>query len=202
MEEIALQDFGFSEMYEWSNSVDVTPGEMFALFTTFDKNNPDKIKIYGESDEDMVLGITTINTVTTSDDPNDWKYRYMTTNTGDILLQKEVLAVGQKLYDEGNEMAFIKTFPWEHLIRIENKQYDPTKNYVKRSNRNEWIRVSLLGKTFVKDDGTLKPGDYCKPYVGKIKNLWGKAVKAEKTDVNKYYVLNRVSDDVVMILYK
>lgn len=198
---IVIQDFGYSEMYEWADPSIVTPGGMFGLFVTFDENNPSKIKLYGNLKSEPILGITTINAAVTSDDPNEWKYRYMTTETGDILLQKEKLAVGQKVYDEQNELAFIQTRPWEHYIKIQNKAFE-NKEYTKRSNRFEWIRVSLLGKTFVKDDGTLQPGDYCTPYTGKIKDMWGKAVKASDKSKNKYYVLSRISDNVIMILYK
>ena len=122
---------------------------------------------------------------------------------GDIYLQREKLAVGQKVYDQIKEMAYIKTSPWEHLIPIENEKFDNTLPYVKRSNRNEWVRVNLLGKVIVADDGKCQSGDYCKIYTGKLEAKQGTVVPAKDTDdVKKYYVIRRVSEKTILILNK
>lgn len=201
-DEIAIQDFGFSEMYEWNNNDIPVPEKRFGMFVTFSKDNPTQIELYGKHNDDYVLGITTINSVMDSDDPKEWKYKYMVTDIGDILLQKEKLAVGTKQYDENLEMAFIRTYPWEHLIKITNKEYDDSKTYVKRSHRVEWVRVNLLGKVIVRDDGTCVGGSYCKPYSGNIKDKYGTAVPASKDDKNAYYVLGRISESAILIVNK
>ena len=199
-EYIKIQQFGFSEMYEWYN---LPNNELrFAKFVTFSKEDPTKIELYGKSADDKILGITTINSIIDSDDPDEWKFKYMITDVGDILLQKEKLAVGTKQYDENLELAYIRTYPWEHLIKIQNKGFDATKDYVKRSNREEWIRVNLLGKCIVRDNGKCVPGGYCTPYVGKLKDQYGFAVPAKDTDTNKYYVMGRISDNAILIVNK
>ena len=124
-DEIKIQDFGYSEMYEWNEIPD--DDSKLARFVTFSKNDPSKIELYGDNENDYVLGISTINSVVDSDNPDEWKYKYMVTDTGDILLKKERLAVGVKEYDENLEIAFIHTYPWEHFIKIENKMFDKTK---------------------------------------------------------------------------
>lgn len=199
-EEIKIQGFGYSEMYEWQNPPEGVNN--FAKFVTFSKDEPTKIVPYGKNSDDMVLGISTVNAITTSDDPDNWVKRYMVTETGDIILQKERLAVGQKEYDENLEMAFIHTFPWEHLIRVDNKEYDSSKQYVKRSARLEWVRVNLIGKAIVYDNGECNVGEWCTPYVGKIKAKWGTAIPAKETDVHKFYVLERINEKCIMILNK
>lgn len=199
-EDIKIQEFGYSEMYEWENIPEQE--NRFARFVTFSKENPVQIELYGKSDEDFVLGVSTINSMIDSDDPDEWKYKYMVTDVGDVLLQKEKLAVGTKQYDENLEMAFIRTYPWEHYIKINNKDFDSSKQYVKRSNRQEWVRINLLGKVILHDDGTCKQGEYCKPYVGKIKDKYGCAVPATKDDKNKFYVLGRITNDTILIVNK
>lgn len=200
VDEIKIQDFGYSEMYEWYKLPN--DDSKLARFVTFSKSDPSKIVLYGDDENDYVLGISTINSVIDSDNPDEWKYKYMVTDTGDILLKKERLAVGVKEYDENLEMAFIHTYPWEHFIKIKNKKFDDSKKYVKRSNRNEWIRINLLGKVLVKDNGKCVPGSYCKPYCGDEKELYGTAIPAEKTDNNSFYVMHRLSNDVIMIINK
>lgn len=195
-----IQRFGYSEMYEWAK----LPLQEHRLgrFVTFSKDSPDKIVPVSKT-TDYVLGVTTVNSLIDSDDPSDWKYKNICNEYGDLYLTNEKLAVGAKVYDQVNEMNFIKTYPWEHYVPIENKYFDKSKKYIKRSNREEWIRVNLLGKVIVFDDGTCKAGEWCIPYSGKIKELQGSAIPApDKTKQQKFYVLGRISDKTILILNK
>lgn len=200
MNEDLIQKFGFSEMYEW----DYIPETINKIgrFVTFSKDQPEKINLFGESENDDVLGITTICSVVDSDNPTHWKYAYLCNEVGDVYLKKERLAVGNKLYDQFNEMNYIKTFPWEHYIQIPSEQYDKEKEYKRRTERPEWIRVNLMGKTIVFDNGECKAGEYCKPYVGRMKENWGSAVPGTKDDPNSFYVLRRMSKNTIIILNK
>jgi len=195
-----IQRFGYSEMYEWAK----LPLQEHRLgrFVTLSKDSPDKIVPVSKT-TDYVLGVTTVNSLIDSDDPSDWKYKNICNEYGDLYLTNEKLAVGTKVYDQVNEMNFIKTYPWEHYVPIENKYFDKSKKYIKRSNREEWIRVNLLGKAIVFDDGTCKAGEWCIPYSGKIKELQGSAIPApDKTKQQKFYVLGRISDKTILILNK
>lgn len=194
-----IQKFGYSEMYEW----DEVPANNIrnGRFVTFSKNNPTKISLANKKDQ-YIIGVTTVNTAIDSDNPNEWKYKNMCNQYGDLYLRKEKLAVGEKVYDQLNEMNYIKTRPWEHFIPIENKYFNKEAKYVKRSNRAEWTRVNILGKCIVFDDGKCKAGEYCTFYNGKIKENYGMAVPADENTEQKWYVLERLSDTTVMILYK
>ena len=119
-----------------------------------------------------------------------------------MYLRKEKLAVGQKVYDQILEMNYIRTSPWEHYIPIPNKQYDSSKNYVKRTNRPEWVRVTLIGKAIVEDNGECKAGEFCTPYTGKVKTLRGTVVPAQADSKHKYYVLERLSEKTILVLNK
>lgn len=195
-----IQEFGYTEMYEWAKVINNE--NKLGKFVTFDKEISGKITFAHDNDE--ILGVSTVCAVNTSDDPDEWKYSYLCNEYGDLYLKKERLAVGTKLYDQYSEMNYIKTYPWEHFIKIENKYLDKNKKYVKRSNRPEWIRVNLIGKTIVQDNGECKPGEYCTVYSGKMKELWGIAIPydSKKTKNKKFYVLERLSDNTILILNK
>ena len=195
-----IQEFGYTEMYEWA----VVPNHESRLgrFVTFDKEKHDMI--IPAHNDDFILGVTTVCATNTSDDPEEWKFSYLCNEYGDLYLQKERLAVGTKQYDQFNEMNYIRTYPWEHYIKIENKYLEKDKKYVKRSKRVEWIRVNLLGKTIVKDNGECQPGKFCTVYSGKLKENWGIAVPYDekKSKNKKFYVLDRLSENTILILNK
>ena len=198
MQPIKLQPFGYSEFYEWENPQTTT----FARFVTFSKNNPNKIVPFGADPNGFLLGVTTINSLIDSDDNDVWHNKFKKNEVGDYLIEKERLAVGSKIYDENLEISLIKTFPWEHMIQIPTDEYDETKNYVPRSKRTEWVRVNLIGKCIVFDNGTCTPGQYCTPYTGKLKGKQGSAIPATEDSKHKFYVLERISDTTILIVNK
>lgn len=194
-----INKFGFSEMYEWKQ----IPQNPLGIFVSFDNERPDKIVPYGEVRGAKVLGISTVNSTIDSDDPNEWKYSYMCNEVGDMYLKKEKLAVGGEVYDQVLELNYIQTRPWEHFIPIDNPALDKSKKYVPRTARVEWVRVNLLGKAIIRDNGECVPGQYCQPYVGHLKEFFGTAVPAVKdSNLQKYYVLARLSEKSILVLNK
>ena len=191
-----IQNFGYSEMYEWSN----VSNRNFGIFVQFDKRNPNKIEPY--TGDGVLLGVSTICSVLESDDPDNWKYAYIVNEVGDFYLKEETLAVGIKDYDQNEEMSFIKTQPWKHYVKVEVDGYDSSKKYVRRSDRAEWVRVNVLGKVIVRDNGECVPGQFCEPVVGtKDKEFVGTAKPAEKdSKLPKFYVLERLSSNSILIL--
>ena len=199
MNEKLINRFGYSEMYEWN----IFPGQenKYGRFVQFNKLNFDQINLAYDENID-VLGISTVNFVAVSDNPNDWHLKYLTNEFGDTFMTKERLAVGNKVYDQIEEFSYIRTFPYEQYIPIENKEFDRNKKYSKRTERSEWIAVTMIGKAIVKDDGKCEPGKYCKPKFSEITEEAGIAIPAEKEDKNSFYVLSRVSKNTIMILMK
>ena len=194
-----IQKFGYSEMYEWLNVP--RPEYRLGRFVTFSTDVPGKIVPVSKKGQ-YVIGVTTVNSICDSDDPENWRYKNICNEYGDVYLRKEKLAVGTKVYDQVNEINFIKTYPWEHYVPIENQNFNKDLKYAKRSRRQEWIRVNLMGKAVVFDDGTCKPGEWCTPYVGKIKELQGSAMPASESDANRYYVIERAGEKTILILNK
>ena len=194
-----IQKFGYSEMYEWAE----VPNQNNKLgrFVTFSDVNPDKI-VGVSKDNQYVLGVTTVNAVVESDNPDEWKYKNLCNEYGDLYLRKEKLAVGEKVYDQLNEINYIQTRPWEHFITIDNKYYDKNAKYIKRTNRIEWTRVNIIGKCIVYDEGKCEPGTWCTTYKGKLKEKFGMAVPATEKSKNKWYVLERLSEKTILIFFK
>jgi len=196
MNEKFVNQFGFCEMYEWS----LYPGDdnRFGRFVQFDKNKPEFVRIAG-NDETPIIGVSSINYAAVSDNPNYWHNKYMFNEFGDIYMMKERLAVGAKQYDQLNEFSFIKTFPYEQFIPIDNPEFDKSKKYDKRSVRREWSIVTIKGKAIITDDGKCKPGEYCKPIFSDDYETAGKAQPANKNEENSFYVIKRMSDTTIMI---
>lgn len=194
-----INPVGYSEMYEWK---EMPPNSPYGLFVTFDDGEPSKVVTVKSASQDHILGVTTVQTVTTSDDPSNWKYAYMCNEVGDKFLKNDKIAIGVKEYDQLEEFSYIHTKPYNHYVQVPNKYYNPEQNYVKRSNRKEWVRVNLLGKVIVRDNGECKPGEYCQPATcGKSKKLRGYAVPAEMDTYGwKFYVTSRITENTIEIL--
>lgn len=197
MEGQYIQPFGYTEMYEWVRA----PIKRFGLFVQFSKRYPNRIEPYHDSNA-ILAGVSSICAVTESDNPKQWKYAYMCNNVGDVFVKEETLAVGVKCYDQDKEMSYMSTRPWKHYIKIPNEYLDEKRTYVPRTARSEWVRVTLLGKALVEDDGTIIPGGYCMPYTGDDMEKAGTAVRWDGKSPVKFYVLERMTNNSIMILYK
>ena len=93
-------------------------------------------------------------------------------------------------------MPYVATYKDKEVVPVINEQFDKTKKYVKRSDRQEWIRVNLLGKCIVVDDGNCIPGQYC--LVGDN----GIAVPSYSKVNYGYYVIDRLTENTIMIFFK
>ena len=195
---IIKNTFGFAEMYEWAD----IPEIKFGRFVQF-SNEKDKTHcIKYATDADKIIGVSTINSCIISDNPEEWFLKYAFNEYGDGYFQKKQIAVAEKQYDDINELSYIKTSSKEVYAPLINDFFDPDKTYIPRYNRQEWSRVNLLGKCIVEDNGQCVAGEYCTLYQGNNKEKEGTAIPANDTDNNKWYVLNRVSEKTIFILFK
>lgn len=191
-----INKVGYSEMYEWAK----IPDNIFGVFVTFDDREPNKI-IPTKSASDSILGITTIQSTVESDNPDHWKYSYLCNEVGDRYLKKERIGIGVKEYDQVNELSYIHTMPMDHFVEVHTPQYDKDREYVPRTARREWVRVNLIGKVIVLDNGECKPGEWCEPYTGKEKKNFGHAVPADfSRPGTKFYVLQRLTEKSIEIV--
>ena len=94
------------------------------------------------------------------------------------------------------EVPMIKKSLGYFPVPRENADYDPTKEYSNRSNRPEWDTVGMMGKLYVRDDGTAAINDY----VTVSTTTDGVATKAEgRTSMR---VMERVNDHIIRVCFK
>ena len=192
-----MNQFGYSEMYEWSElfKFNIVP---YGRFVTFDNNEPGKIRLGHTSD--YIIGVTTINAVCTSDNPEEWQGKYLCNEYGDCLLQEKDIATAHEHYDDVKEIPYIATIKDTKIVPIINDEYDPSKEYVRRSERSEWVRVNLIGKCIVVDNGECQPGKFCT--VGENGIAKPTDISRGMPYVNKWYVIDRLTDNTIMIFFK
>ena len=93
----------------------------------------------------------------------------------------------------------ITTLPDGTKTTTVNPDYDPTKQYIPRSQRKEWTTIGLLGKLCVRDDGSCHPGCYCSCENGIAVH---KQCKTSTIGNDcRWKVIKRISKNVVQILY-
>lgn len=198
---------GFSEMYEIGNfDENLNKTDYLGKFVQFSEKYPGYVDI--ATDSSKIIGVTTPLSTVTSDDPDYWYRKYVFNELGDTYVKNEPIAIGKREYNSILEKSYIRTQKIDvNYVPLVNKDYNPENEYNKRSVRVEWIKVNLLGKVIVYDDGKCNAGDYCKLYSGKDSTKNGTAVKATNKDIannniNTYYVICRVSPKTIMILFK
>ena len=199
--------FGFAEMYQIGVlNKEINKIDYLGRFVQFSNEYPNCIDL--ATDQSQIIGVSSVTSVATSDDPDYWFNKYSYNELCDTYVVNKPIAFGEKKYDSISEKAYIETRKidpnYEPML---NPEFDSKKDYVKRSLRNEWVRVTLLGKVVVHDDGTCNEGDKCKLYTGSDKDKIGFATKATDKDiksssVNTYHVLCRVSKNTIMIFFK
>ena len=94
------------------------------------------------------------------------------------------------------EVPMIKKSLGYFPVPRENADYDPTKEYSNRSNRPEWDTVGMMGKLYVRDDGTAAINDY----VTVSATTDGVATKAENRTSMR--VMERVNDHIIRVCFK
>lgn len=143
----------------------------------FVKLDGEKI-LLAKSIDDDILGIVSGNPSVVGDSYEDqWQGQYLTDIYGELLTEDYT--------DEDGTTRKV----W-----VLNPDYDPDKQYVPRSERQEWSAVGMMGKLIVIDDGTCSPNDYCVPTIGGI---------ATKSDGRAgYRVLSRIDDTHIKVLIK
>ena len=197
--QLKLNEFGFSEMYEWST---IPKNCRYGRIVQFNDEDSNLIQLAKNNTD--IIGVTTINTVVTSDLSEDrWIAKYIFDEYGDFYMQEKIIAIGTKAFDNVNEFAYISTRKQKIYEQIEYEKFDPTKEYIPRNNRAEWIRVNLIGKCIVEDFGSCENSKYCKLYSGDDENLYGSVVPADENDnCPKWRILYRFSEKTLMIFFK
>ncbi|MFT9494489.1 peptidase G2 autoproteolytic cleavage domain-containing protein [Anaerosolibacter sp.] len=157
----------YAEMFETIDGKPIDAG----YYVTLEGN---KIRKATASDQ-YILGVTTVTPAILGDSAAlGWKNKYMTDEWGRVL------------YHEVDVSGKIEKHP------ILNPKWDPSKAYVPRIERPEWMAVALVGKVLLRDDGTSQENGYCKP------NDEGVAMASSEG----YRVLKRMGRNQILVLFR
>lgn len=131
-------------------------------------------QLYKAENINNVIGVTsgTYGLLGTGEPFGQWKGKYKKDNLGRPVVD-----------GEGN--------------LIISEQYDESLEYEERGNRPEWSPVGLMGQLHVYDDGTCQAGQYCK-----CGEKGTATLSAEEDTCQRWFVLERVSDNTIKILFK
>lgn len=167
----------YAEYFEWADGnpeAEDRVGYLVAL-------DGDKIRLATPDDE--ILGVIS-GTVAVLGDNYEWQWqgKYLTDDYGRVIFD-----MVDKYEEYEGEQVYLGTFPEPRI----NPDWDETATYIPREKRKEWDAVGLLGKLYVRDDGTCKPNDYIKVGADGIAT-----VSAEKTNMR---VMSRKTDNIIKV---
>ena len=183
----------YAEYFEWSDG-NPNNEDRVGYFVTFDNDNPEKIKLANSSD-DYILGIVSGMPSIIGNGDEDWKKRYILDDFGRYIKEEfeyEIEEPTEELDEEGN--IIFNTVKKTGTKWKENPDYDNTKEYTPRDQRQEWSAIGMLGVLSVYDDGTCEVNGFCKVSDGGI------ATKSE--DKNDYRVISRLKDNIVRVVFR
>jgi len=142
----------YSEHEEWADG-NPDNEDRAGHFVTYVGN---KIR-YANSDDEYILGVVSATPAVVGDgDIGYWRGRFETDVFGRIIYEKAEV-VRHRVNDKGEdeEYTVIQDVPKTA------SDYDPTREYIPRSQRPEWSPVGTHGKLIVIDDGTCEVDGYC-----------------------------------------
>ena len=182
----------YAELFQWLDDNNKKEDRV-GLFVTLDG---EKIRV-AEPEDTYILGVVSACPSVLGDVYDDqWKGMYETDIYGRPIFEEvEVPAETMEVPDPENpEQTITKVICKAHKeIRQKlNPNYDPTQEYIPRSERPEWDAVGMMGKLVVIDDGTCKVNGWCTVGNGGI------ATNSEKR--TKYRVMARLDKTHVKIM--
>lgn len=175
----------YAEYFEW---LDGNPEEEDRVGYIV-KLNGDKIE-FANADDD-ILGIIS-GTMTVLGDNAEWYWqgKYLTDDFGRIIYEdkaEKAIEFNQETGEE--EEVVIAIFPAPKL----NPNYDADMPYENRKVRPEWDAVGMMGKLYVRDDGTAQVNGYVTANNG--------IATASGTRTNMR-VMERVSENIIRVCLK
>lgn len=178
----------YAEYFEWLDEND-NVDDRVGYIVTLEGN-----KIKFANSEDDVLGIVS-GTATVLGDNAEWEWqgKYLKDEFGRKIIDWVEHKSTTTIYnDDGTSKEKEISLGFFPEPRI-NPAYNENEEYVNRYWRPEWDAVGLMGKLFVRDNGSCQVGGYVKPDNGIA------IPSVEKTNMR---VLKRVNDNVIQVLLK
>lgn len=181
----------YAEFFEWLDG-NLDNEDRIGLLVTLDGEN---IKLANSNDE--ILGIISGTAAVLGDNYEcEWNGKYLTDEFGRVQYESveefydEVIGIDEETNEPITEKKSLGFF--KHPIL--NPDYDSTKEYINRANRPEWDTVGMIGKLYVRDDGSCEVNGYAAACENGIATT-----SLEKTNMR---VLSRVSENIIKVLLK
>lgn len=175
----------YAEFFEWADE-NTNNEDRVGFFVTLDG-----LKIKKAKSGDYILGIVSGNPCVVGNSDEEWKGRYITDNFNRYITEsyKEPFTYFDE--EKGEEV----TIEMDCTKFKENPDYDPEKEYEQRENRPEWDYIGMIGVLPVYDDGSCQINGYC------TVNDDGIATACERGE-NAYRVVDRVTDNIIKVIFK
>lgn len=177
----------YAEYFEWKDG-NPNNEDRVGYIVTLDGD-----KIVKATSGDDVLGICSGTAMVLGDSAEwNWSKRYLTDDFGRIIYE-DYDVEHEEVKDE-NTGKVIEEAWTEHIhAPKQNPDYDASQPYTKRADRPEWQIVGMMGKIYVRDDGSCVVNGYAD-----VKD--GIATKA--TGKTNMRVMARVNENIVRVLLK
>lgn len=173
----------YAEFFEWKDGNPEAEDRVGYIVTL----DGDKMTFANEGD--YILGVVSGTATVLGDNPEwNWAKRWVTDDFGRI--QYEDVVIHHEAEERNGE-----TIPaWDETIKapVVNPNYNPDQSYTRRADRKEWDAVGMMGKLYVRDDGTCQVNGYAKPING----------VATASTSGTMRVIERVSDNVIKVVIK
>ena len=170
----------YAEYFEWADG-NPNNEDRVGYIVALEGN---KIRLATGSDD--VLGIISGTATVLGDDAEwNWKGKYLKDNFGRIIYEDK------EIFEEDAEGNLVST--GYHSVPVINPEYNPEEKYIPRKDRAEWDAVGMMGKLYVRDDGSADVGDYV---------FASNGVATISASLTNMRVLERISPDVIRVLLK
>ena len=169
----------YAEFFEWKDGNPEAEDRVGYIVSL----DGDKLILANEGD--YILGVVSGTATVLGDNPEwNWAKRWVTDDFGRIQYEDKVIH-----HEAKDDIP-----AWDETIKapITNPDYDPNQKYIKRADRPEWSAVGMMGKLYVRDDGTCQVNGYAKPING----------VATASTSGTMRVIERVSDNVIRVVIK
>ncbi len=173
----------YAEFFEWKDGNPEAQDRVGYIVSL----DGDKLTLANEGD--YILGVVSGTATVLGDNPEwNWAKRWVTDDFGRIQYEDKVI------HHEAEERNGETIPAWDETIKapVVNPDYDPDQSYTKRANRPEWDAVGMMGKLYVRDDGTCQVNGFAKPING----------IATASTSGTMRVIERVSDNVIRVVIK
>lgn len=173
----------YAEFFEWKDGNPEAQDRVGYIVSL----DGDKLTLANEGD--YILGVVSGTATVLGDNPEwNWAKRWVTDDFGRIQYEDEVI------HHEAEERNGETIPAWDETIKapVVNPNYNPDQEYTKRADRPEWSAVGMMGKLYVRDDGTCQVNGFAKPING----------VATASTSGTMRVIERVSDNVIRVVIK